>query len=100
VVAYTIDLEPGNHSYAFADGIGECRDHFRRLVEDLDKGVADIVMAAKASFLFIDTSPLWMEKFIATMKRHHVLIVDATSQREYALNKPADETVFRELGKK
>jgi len=35
-------------------------------------------MAVKAFFLFIDTSPLWMENFIATVKQRHVLIVDAT----------------------
>src|SRR6266487_818730 len=97
-VAYTIDLEPENHSYAFAEGVGECRDHFRRLVEELDKGIADVVIAAKASFLFIDTSPMWMEKFVATVKRHHVVIVDATSQREYDLCKSEDEADFRVLG--
>ncbi len=56
-------------------------------------------MVAKASFLFIDTSPIWMEKFIAMVKRHHIHIVGAMSQREYDFCKPADEADFQALGK-
>lgn len=39
------------------------------MVEDLEQGVADMVVVAKASLLCVDTSPMLMEKFIATLKR-------------------------------
>ena len=80
-----VDTQPGEHSYRFVEGVGEGRAHFMRLVEDLDQGVADVVMVAKASLLFVDTSPLWMEKFIATIKRRGILIADATEHKDYDL---------------
>lgn len=97
VVAYVVDMEAGEHRYVFVEGVGECRAHFMRMVEDLDRGVADIVMVAKASLLYVDTSPMWMEKFIATVKRRGVLIADARTQQEYDLRKREDETAFRAL---
>src|SRR5215469_120074 len=96
-VAYVVDTVPGEHSYRFVEGVGECHAHFMRLVEDLDKGVADVVMVADAKLLYIDTSPMWMEKFIATVKRRGVLIADARTQQEYDLRKREDETAFRAL---
>lgn len=98
-LTYTIDLEPGNHSYVFAEGVGECRAHFAKLVEDLDKGIADVVMAAEAKLFFIDTSPMWMEKFVATVKRRGVLVVDAMNKKEYDLRKPEEEAAFRAVKK-
>lgn len=68
-----------------------------QMVEDLDRGVVDVVIVAKASLLYIDTSPMWMEKFIATVKRRGVRIADATAHQEYDLRKPADERAFRAL---
>jgi hypothetical protein len=50
-------------------------------------------------YLFIDTSPMWMENFIATVKRRHALIADAETGREYDLNDPDDEAAFRSVGK-
>ncbi len=41
--------------------------------------------------MFIDTAPLWMEKFIATVKRHHVLVADAERNKDYDLQNPGDE---------
>ena len=98
--AYVVDTQPGNHSYAFVEGVGECRANFMRLVESIDTGDIDVVLVAKAELLFIDTSPLWMEKFIATVKRHHILLIDTTADREYRLDNPADEAAFRQVGKK
>ena len=96
-VAYVVDTAPGEHSYRFVEGVGECRAHFLRLVEDLDKGVADVVFVAAARLLYVDSSPMWMEKFIATVKRRGVLIVDAEQNKEYDLRQPADEAAFRAL---
>jgi hypothetical protein len=97
VVGYVVDMEAGEHHYVFVEGVGECRAHFKQMVEDLDRGVADIVMVAKASLLYVDTSPMWVEKFIATVKRRGVLIADASTQKEYDLRQPEDETAFRAL---
>lgn len=98
--AYIVDTEPGNHHYAFVEGVGECRANFMRMVEGIDRGEVDVVVVADAKLLFIDTSPLWMEKFIATVKRHRLLVVDATHQRNYDFRKSEDEATLRALAKK
>jgi hypothetical protein len=98
-VAYMVDTEPGMHRYAFVEGVGECRENFRQLVEGMDRGDIQVVVAAKAEYLFIDTSPMWMEKFIATAQRNGITVADAQSGREYDLLKPDDEAAFRKLGK-
>src|SRR5690348_4990669 len=87
VVAYVVDMEAGEHRYVFVAGVGECRTHFQQLVEDLERGVADVVVVARAPLLYVDTSPMWIEKFIATVKRRGVLIADARTQQEYDLCK-------------
>lgn len=96
-VMYVVDMEAGEHRYVFVEGVGECRAHFMRMVEDLERGVADIVVVATASLLYVDTSPMWMEKFIATVKQRGVLIADAQTHQEYDLRKPEDEAAFRAL---
>jgi hypothetical protein len=96
-VTYVVDLQAGEHRYVFVEGVGECRANFMQLVEDLDRGVADRVIVATASLLYADTSPMWMEKFIATIKRRGVLISDATTHKEYDLRQPGDESSFRAL---
>jgi len=96
-VAYVVDTEPGEHSYRFVEGVGECRAHFMRLVEDLDKGVADVVVVAAAKLLYVDTSLMWMEKFIATVKQRGILIADAEQNKDYDLRQPEDEAMFRAL---
>jgi len=99
-VAYVVDTVPGEHSYRFVEGVGECRAHFMKLVDDLDKGIADVVVVAAAKLLYIDTSPLWIEKFIATVKRRGVLIADAEQNKEYDLRQSEDEVAFRALRRK
>ena len=96
-VAYVVDTEPGEHSYRFVEGVGECRAHFMRLVEDVEKGLADVVVVADAKLLYVDTSPMWMEKFISTVKRRGILIADAERNKEYDLRKLEDEEIFRAL---
>ena len=58
-----------------------------------------MVVVADAKLLFIDTSPMWMEKFISTVKRRGILVADATHNKEYDLRKPEDEETFRALRK-
>jgi hypothetical protein len=96
-VAYVVDTEPGEHSYRFVEGVGECRAHFMRLVEDLEKGLADVVAVADAKLLFVDTSPMWMEKFISAVKRRGILITDVMHDKEYDLRQSEDEAAFRAL---
>src|SRR5262249_53581286 len=95
---YLVDLQAGMHHYVTVEGVGECREPFVRLVADLEDGKIDAVVVYKAKYLFIDTSPMWMEKFIATVKRRHALIGDAETGREYDLNDPDDEAAFRLAG--
>ena len=99
VAAYIIDLERKNPLYTTVEGVGKCRRNFANLVADLEKGDFGAVVVARAAFLFVDTSPMWMEKFIATVKRYHILVIDATSQREYDLCATEDELTFRAEGK-
>lgn len=56
-----------------------------------------MVVVAKASLLSVDTSPMWMAKFIATFKRRGVLIADERTLKEYDLRKREDEIAFRAL---
>jgi hypothetical protein len=94
---YLVDLEAGVHRYAFVEGVGECRERFMRLVEDMERPDIHAVIVAKAQYLFVDTSNMWMEKFIATAKRHHILVADAIGKRQYDLSDPRDEADFRAL---
>jgi DNA invertase Pin-like site-specific DNA recombinase len=96
-IGYTIDLKAGYYRYVNIEGVGECRENFMKLVNDLDKGKADTVIVPGAQLLFVDTSPMWMEKFIATVKQRGVLIVDAVTSQEYDLSQSADEVAFRAL---
>jgi hypothetical protein len=66
----------------------------------LERGDAEAVIAAKAEYFFVLTSPMWTEKFIATVQRRGLLVVDAERYREYDLREPADEVAFREQGAK
>lgn len=68
-------MEPGEHRYVFVEGVGECRAHFMQMGEDLDRGVADVVVVAKASLLSVNTSPMWVENFIAAVKRQGSLLL-------------------------
>ena len=100
VASYTIDLKAGYHRYVKVDGVGECRENFARLVDDLEKHDIDGVVVAKAEYLFVETSPMWMEKFITAVKRRGVFVADATSGKEYDLRLVDDEAAFRALRNK
>lgn len=95
----SLPAQPGAHSYVFVEGVGECRKNFMDMVEGLEKGEVDVVVVAGAKLLYVDTSPMWMEKFISTVKRRGILIADAKQNKEYDLRKPEDEATFRALRK-
>lgn len=67
-------------------------------MQDLARDDIGGVSVYKVEFLFVDTSPMWMEKFIATVKRCHVLAIDVTREREFDLDDPKDEAAFRAVG--
>jgi len=77
--------------------VSECRDNFCRLLEALERGDAGVVVVAKAEYFFVDTSPMWIEKLIATLQRRGILVADAERNRQYNLREPADEVAFRNL---
>jgi hypothetical protein len=97
--AYLVDTQPGYHRYVSVEGVGECREPFARMVQEMDEGKMDVVVAAKASLFFIDTSPMWIEKFIATAQRRGITVAGADNRREYDLRLLDDETAFRACGK-
>ncbi|HET8840976.1 MAG TPA: hypothetical protein VFN35_05880 [Ktedonobacteraceae bacterium] len=61
------------------------------MVDDLEAGKTTIVIVSRAECLFVDTSPMWMEKFIAAVKKHGIRIVDAVSGEEYYLRQSGEE---------
>jgi hypothetical protein len=63
---YAIELQAGMHEYVEVEGVGECRANFFQLLQGMEDGAFDVALVYKASYLFVDTSPMWMEKFIAT----------------------------------
>jgi hypothetical protein len=50
--------------------------------------------------LCLDTSSIWMEKLIATVKEHHIVVADVTANKEYDFRQPDDEQAFREVERK
>lgn len=94
---YTIDTQAGFHRYVSVEGVGECRENFAALVASMEHPTFDAVVVAKAELLFVETSPMWIEKFIATAQRNHITIVAADTGREYDLTTPQDEAEFRAL---
>jgi len=96
--AYVVDTTPGKYAYTEVEGVGRCRTHFASLVTNMDAGNIDVVLVADVALFFVETSPMWMEKFIATVKRNGVRIVDTTAHREYDVRDPADEDAFRAQG--
>lgn len=98
-IAYLVALEPGLHTYAFIEGLGECREPFMRLVEQMERGECEVVVAMNASFFWIENAPAWMERFIRAAQQRGILVVDATDGGQYDLRNPADEAAFREVGK-
>jgi hypothetical protein len=54
------------------EGAGECRENSANLFAGTEQGAFDVVIATGVEYLIIDTSPKWMETFIATAQSHHI----------------------------
>jgi hypothetical protein len=97
-IGYVINLGPGPHRLVSVEGVGTCREPFAQLVARMEHHECDVVVAVRVALFFIDTSPLWMERFITVAKRHGILVADA-SGAPYDLRRPGDEAAFRACGR-
>jgi hypothetical protein len=84
-------------NFAYHEGLGECRETFSRLLQDVQKGEMGVILTPDAACLSIETSPDWMEAFIQAVKQHEVLIGDHSHDLVYDLRDEDDEAQFRDL---
>ncbi len=84
-------------NFAYHEELGECRETFARLVQEVQQGEIGLILTPDAACLAIETSPGWMEAFIQAVKQHEVLIGDHSHDLVYDLHKEEDEALFRGL---
>src|SRR6266481_3368154 len=84
-------------NFVYHEELGECRETFSRLVQDVQKGEIGVILTPDAVCLAIETAPGWMEAFIQAVKQHEVLIGDHSHDLVYDLRDEVDEAQFRDL---
>jgi hypothetical protein len=84
-------------NFVYHEELGECRETFSRLVQDVQKGEIGVILTPEAACLAIETSPGWMEAFIQAVKEHEVLIGDHQHDLVYDLRDEEDAAQFRGL---
>ncbi len=84
-------------NFAYDEELGECRETFARLVQDVQKGEIGVILTPDATCLSVETSPGWMEALIQAVKQHNALIGDHSHDMVYDLREEEDEALFREL---
>ena len=94
---YTAAHDGKLRNFVYHEELGECRETFSRLLQDVQKGEIGVVMTPDAACLSIETSPGWMETFIRAVKQHEVLIGDHSHDLVYDLREEEDEARFRDL---
>ena len=94
---YAAEHDGTVRNFAYHEGLGECRETFSRLLQDVQKGEIGVVMTPDAACLTIETSPDWMEAFIQAVKQHEVLVCDHGHDLVYDLRDEEDEAQFRGL---
>src|SRR5216684_3756056 len=97
VAIYAAEHDGKMRNFAYHEGLGECRETFSRLLQDVQKGEIGVVMTPDAACLSIETSPGWMEAFIQAVKQPRVLIGDHSHDLVYDLRDVEDEVQFRYL---
>lgn len=97
VAIYGAEHDGKTRNFAYHEELGECRETFSRLLQDLQKGEIGVVMTPDTACLSVETSPGWMETFIQTVKQHTVLIGDHSHDLVYDLCDEEDEARFRSL---
>jgi hypothetical protein len=84
-------------NFAYTEELGECRETFSRLLQDVQEGEIGVVLTHDAASLAIETSPGWMEAFIQAATEHGVLIGGHGHDLVYDLREAEDEALFRAL---
>ena len=84
-------------NFAYTEELGECRETFSRLLQDVREGEIGVILTPDAACLAIETSPGWMEAFIQVVKEHAVFIGDHGHDLLYDLREEEDEARFRGL---
>lgn len=84
-------------NFAYTEELGECRETFSRLLQDVQEGEIGVILTHDAACLAIETAPGWMEAFIQAVKQHGVLIGDRSHDLVYDLRDEEDEARFRAL---
>jgi len=97
VAIYAAEHDGNIRNFAYYEELGECRETFSRLVQEVQKGEIDVIMTPDAACLSIETSPGWMEAFMQAVKQHEVLIGDHGHDLVYDLRDEEDEAQFRNL---
>src|SRR5712692_3519797 len=97
VAIYAAEHDGKMRNFAYHEGLGECRETFSRLLQDVQQGEIGVVMTPDAACLSVETSPGWMEAFIQVVKQHQVLIGDHGHDLVYDLRDEEDEARFRDL---
>jgi hypothetical protein len=92
---YAAEHDGKVRNFEYHKELGECRETFARLLQDVQKGEVGVVMTPDATCLSIETSPGWMEAFIHAIKRHEVLIGDHSHDLVYDLREEEDEAQFQ-----
>ncbi len=94
---YAAEHDGKMRNFAYHEELGECRETFSRLVQEVQKGEIGVIMTPDAACLSIETSSGWMEAFIQAVKQHEVLIGDHGHDLVYDLRDEEDEAQFRGL---
>ena len=94
---YAAEHDGKMRNFAYHKELGECREMFSRLLQDVQKGEIGVILTPEAVCLAIETSPGWMEAFIQAVKQHEVLVCDHGHDLVYDLRDEEDEAQFRGL---
>ncbi len=94
---YAAEHDDKVRNFAYQEELGECRETFSRLLQDVQKGEIGVILTPDSACLSIETSPGWMEAFIQAVKQHEVLIGDHSHDLVYDLREEEDEAGFRAL---
>src|SRR5690242_3083288 len=94
---YTAAHDGKLRNFAYTEELGECRETFSRLLQDVQEGEIGVILTHDAACLAIETSPGWLEAFIQAVKEHQVLIGDHGHELVYDLREEEDEARFRGL---
>src|SRR5437870_13179836 len=60
---YAAEHDGKVRNFAYHEELGECRETFARLLEDVQKGEIGVILTPDAACLAIETSPGWVEAF-------------------------------------